>query len=174
MLENMASVTLVPVAEYLSTSYSPDREYVDGVVLERNLGERTHSIIQRELVFWFRSRSQQLGVWVFPEQRVQVTTTRYRVPDVCVVAGVKPEEEIFTRPPFLCIEILSKDDRATEVQDRIDDYLSLGVPFVWVVDPLRRRAYIHTAAGGREAKDGILRAENPQIAVPLAEIFAAL
>lgn len=35
-------------------------------------------------------------------------------------------------------------------------------------------AYIHTAEGSREAKDGVLRTENPEIAVPLAEIFAAL
>ena len=30
---------LVSLAEYLDTAYSPDREYVDGVVVERHLGE---------------------------------------------------------------------------------------------------------------------------------------
>ena len=32
--------------EYLATSYRPDREYVDGAVVERNLGEHDHSRLQ--------------------------------------------------------------------------------------------------------------------------------
>jgi hypothetical protein len=38
----MGAATLVPVEEYLNTSY-PDREYVDGEVVERDLGEKTHA-----------------------------------------------------------------------------------------------------------------------------------
>jgi Uma2 family endonuclease len=170
----MATTSLVSVVEYLSTSYSPDREYVDGVVVERNVGELSHSTVQRELTIFLGIRHKELGIWVYPEQRVQVTPTRYRVPDLCVVAGRKPQEQILTPPPFLCIEILSKDDRAGETQEKIDDYLACGVPYVWVVDPERRRGYIHTAGGSREAKDGILRTEDPNIALPLAEIFAEL
>jgi hypothetical protein len=30
---------LISVREYLSTSYSPDREYVDGRIVERSVGE---------------------------------------------------------------------------------------------------------------------------------------
>ena len=36
--------TLVSVEEYLNTSYDgADREYVDGRIVERNLGEKDHS-----------------------------------------------------------------------------------------------------------------------------------
>jgi hypothetical protein len=41
----MGATTLISVAEYLNTSYSPDREYIDGHIVERNLGEKTHSRI---------------------------------------------------------------------------------------------------------------------------------
>jgi hypothetical protein len=34
----MAAATVVPVEEYLRTSYHPDMEYVDGSLLERNVG----------------------------------------------------------------------------------------------------------------------------------------
>jgi hypothetical protein len=34
------NTTLVSLQEYLDTAYSPDREYVDGVVVERQAGER--------------------------------------------------------------------------------------------------------------------------------------
>jgi len=39
----MPSRTLVSVDEYLHTSYDPDCDYVDGAIVERNVGERDHS-----------------------------------------------------------------------------------------------------------------------------------
>ena len=168
------STTLISVEEYLHTDYSPDCDYVDGVVLERNVGEYDHSRLQGLLVIWFGSREQQFGIRVFPEQRVQVRATRFRVPDVCVVRQPWPHEPIFRRPPFLCIEILSDEDRMTRMQDKIADFLQFGVAYVWVIDPESRRAWIHTADGSQEVKDGLLRTSDPDIAVPLSELFSAL
>ena len=42
----MQASTTVSVEEYLSTSYSPDREYIDGLLLEGNWGETDHSRFQ--------------------------------------------------------------------------------------------------------------------------------
>ncbi len=162
--------TLVPVEEYLSTSYRPDREYVDGQLLERNVGERDHSKLQMFISAYLYNRRQELGIHVFPEQRVQVKASRFRVPDVCVVKGAEPSEQILTAPPFLCVEILSKDDRMSEMQERIEDYLSFGVRYVWVVDPRTRRAHVHTSGGSHEARD-VLRTDDPEIALPLDELF---
>ena len=106
-----------------------------------------------------------------PEQRVQVSATRFRVPDVCLVEGKEPDEQIFTKPPFLFIEILSPQDTMTRMQERIDDYLNFGVPHVWLLDPRTKRGYGYTASGMHEAKDGVLRTQHPDIAVPLAELF---
>ena len=168
----MPAGTLISVSEYLSTSYDPDCDYVDGEVLERCLGERDHSKIQRNFILYFGTRMRKWSVHVFPEQRVQVSPTRFRVPDVCVVAGAEPDEQIFTKPPMLCIEILSPEDTMSRMMTRIEDYLAFGVPHVWVIDPSTRRAYNYTAAGMHEVKDGVLRTDDPQIAVPLAEIFS--
>src|SRR3984957_2661498 len=106
----MGAATLVSVEKYLSTSYSPDREYIDGRIVERNLGELTQGRIQRRLILYFDLRSKELGIEVIPGQRVQVGPTRFRVPDVTVVKSSQTIGEIFTAPPHLCIEILSKDD----------------------------------------------------------------
>src|SRR5207248_153563 len=95
--------------------------------------------------------------------RVRVSATRYRVPDICVVAGPEPDEQVFTSPPFLCIEVLSPEDRVSRMQQKIDDYLSFGVSCVWVVDPRTRKAWIYTAEGMREVRDGMLRTESPEI-----------
>jgi Uma2 family endonuclease len=165
----MAAGTLISVAEYLSTSYSPDCDYVDGVVVERNVGERDHSCVQGLLVGYLVNRRKEWKIHVFPEQRVQVKPTRFRVPDVCVVAGAQPVEQIFTSPPLVCIEILSQDDRWSRVQERIDDYLAFGVRYVWVIDPRSRKAYEFTAKGMHEVSE--LRTEHPEIIVPLPELF---
>jgi len=170
----MASVAVVSLEEYLSTSYRPDREYIDGVILERNLGERDHSELQTEISTYLNVRRKRFGIHVFVEQRIQVSPTRFRVPDICVVAGPRPVEQVFTRPPFLCIEVLSPEDRVGATEERIEDYLVFGVRYVWVINPKTRRAYVHTAEGVREAKDDVLRTESPEIVVPLGEILAEL
>jgi Uma2 family endonuclease len=159
----MGVVTLVSVEEYLSTSYSPDREYVDGRIVERNLGELTHGRIQRRLIVYFDLRSKELGIEVVPEQRVQVTPTRFRVPDVTVVKASQAQGEIFRNPPLLCIEILSKDDTMDYMQEKIDDYLRFGVPYVWIINPRLRKGYVATNAGVVEAVSGVLETADPAI-----------
>jgi Uma2 family endonuclease len=74
-------------------------------------------------------------------------------------------------PPFLVVEVLSPDDRASEVQEKIDDYLCFGVPCVWLIDPRLRRGWVYTGEGVREAKDGVLRTAEPEIALRLPELF---
>ncbi len=170
----MPTSSLVSVEEYLNTSYHPDCDYVDGRVVERNLGELDHSSLQTEISFYFRSRRTQWGVHAFVEQRVQVSPTRFRIPDICVLVGAFPTEQIFRTPPFLAIEILSKKDRKREVQEKIDDYLRFGVPCVWVIDPRSQEGWEHTTAGIHPATDGILRTRNPDLELPLPEIFSAL
>ena len=170
----MATGTLVSVEEYLHTSYRPDCEYIDGVILERNLGESDHSRLQGAIFAYMFYREKQWNISVVPEQRVQVKRTRFRVPDVCVILGREPLDPIISKPPFICIEILSKDDTFDSLQDRIDDYLSFGVAYVWVINPRTRRAFVYTSANMYEAKDGILRTENPEIVVPLAEVFESI
>jgi Uma2 family endonuclease len=167
----MGTAVLVSVEEYLHTVYRPDCDYVDGVVEERNLGEYDHARLQGRLLQWLMALEKRLGIWVVPEQRVRVKPARYRIPDICVVLGAEPQEQIFTQPPFLCIEILSVEDRMVRVQERIDDYLEFGVRYVWLINPQTRKAWIYTSDGAREAKDGVLRTANPEIAVPLSEVL---
>ena len=143
----MATGALVSINEYLSTSYDPDCDYVDGIIEERNLGENDHADLQSAILAYLRSHRKEWGIYSVVEQRVQVSPTRFRVPDVCVVAGERPKEQIFRTPPLMCIEILSPEDRLSRVRERVDDYLSFGVPYVWLLDPATRKAYRWTADG---------------------------
>jgi Uma2 family endonuclease len=167
----MGTTTLVSVEEYLRTSFpDADREYIDGRIMERNVGEVDHSDLQSSILHYLRTRYKK-GIWAGVEVRVQVKKTRFRIPDVTVMAGAKPTERIIRKSPAIAVEVLSPDDRAGDLEEKISDYLAFGVPYVWVVNPESRRAYVHTPQGSREVRDGVLRTESIKIEVPLAEIF---
>jgi len=167
----MATRTLISVEEYLATSYRPDCDYVDGEVVERNLGTRDHGWLQPAVAAYLFNRRRQWNITVITELRIRVKPTRFRIPDVCVILG-DTDEQVLTQPPFICIEVLSPKDRMKRVQERIDEYLEMGVPYVWVLNPETRQAYTAKPAEGlRELKTGVLKTENPTLEVPLSEIF---
>lgn len=171
----MGTSLLVSEQEYLTTSYEPDCEYDEGELQERNVGERGHSILQYEFAAFFNGlRKQRRIVRAFIEMRVQIAPHKYRVPDVSVYKEPAPRDRIFTTPPFIVIEILSPEDRISRVRKRIDEYLAFGVAYVWLVDPDARRADVYTQTQIYEAKELILRTDEPTIEVPLTGIFQAL
>jgi Uma2 family endonuclease len=164
------ATTLVSVEEYLHTSYPDgDCEYVDGEIVERNVGEIDHASLQTRIAIFLATHYPKF--WTAVEVRVQVRSSRFRIPDVTLVAGPEPAGRIVTEPPHLVVEVLSPDDRAGAVQEKIDDYLAFGIPYVWVVNPRTGRGYVHTAEAAREAKDGILRTADPVIELPLHELL---
>jgi Uma2 family endonuclease len=166
----MATAAGVSVEEYLETSYRPDCDYVDGEVRERNVGEWDHSRLQGLLLGYLLARESKWQIVAVPEQRVQVRAKKYRVPDIIAVHSPAAGTPIVDFPPLLCVEILSRDDRMSDIQERIEDYLDFGVKCVWVLDPRTRRGFVYTADGMREAKDGVLRVADTEIAVPLSEL----
>jgi hypothetical protein len=88
----MSTTTVVLLAEYLATSYRPDCEYLDGELLERNVGEWEHSRLHGLLFRYLSNREKQWGILVVPEQRVQVKARRLRVPDIaCSLARPLPD-----------------------------------------------------------------------------------
>ena len=166
----MAASTQISVEEYLHTVYRPDRDYVDGVVEERNLGERDHSWVQGNLVGFFRARYRQTGIAALPEWRFQIKPTRFRIPDVIVTDG-KPDERILTKPPLLCIEILSPEDTVSRINQRVQEYLTFGVPVVWLIDPVEKRIWIYRSNGMEEAEGGSIALDGTSIEVSFTEIF---
>lgn len=61
-----------------------------------------------------------------------------------------------------------------KMHERIADYLEMGAPRVWVIDPETGTGWIYTAQGAREARDGVLTLEEPRIVLPLAQLMAAM
>ena len=165
----MAAGSLIPVDEYLRTTYRPDCDYIDGEVRERNMGEQSHGRLQALIAAWFYRHEAQWRLRVVTEVRLQIATTRFRIPDVMVLPGDAPREPIVRTPPLLCFEILSRDDRISGILGRARDYFEIGVPVCWIIDPIRNEAWEATPGETLKVSDGILRAG--QIEMPLAEVL---
>jgi Uma2 family endonuclease len=157
---------LVSVEEYLRTSFpDADREYVDGRIVERNVGEVDHSDLQTAIAHYLRTHYKK-RVWAGVEVRVQVKKNRFRIPDVTVMAGPKPAERIIRKPPAVAVEVLSPDDRAGDLEEKINDYLAFGIPYVWVINPDTRRAYIHTPRAATRPKTAFCAPRAPASRCP--------
>ncbi|HUD98067.1 MAG TPA: Uma2 family endonuclease [Bryobacteraceae bacterium] len=122
----MGTSVLVSEQEYLTTTYEPDCEHDEGVLLERNVGAQPHSLLQ-----------VALGLTA---QRIRIAPRKYRIPDVCAYLQPAPPDPVPSTPPFMAIEILSPEDRMSRVRKKIDEYLAFGVPYVWVIRRSRYRS----------------------------------
>src|SRR5580700_10399211 len=143
MLQQPTSA-LVPVEEYLNTSYPDgDREYLDGLVVERNVGTPGHSALQKILIVHLAAYEKSLQIAVRPECRTRIEEARYRVPDVLVMARpFRQNDRVVLDPPLLIVEILSPDDRMRDTIQRFREYERLGVRHIVQMDPEDRTTFV--------------------------------
>ena len=161
---------MMHVDEYLRTSFDDaDCEYLDGEIVERNAGEWTHAETMGTLCYLLAGLRHSLGIRVLSVIRIRISPTRYRVADVAVWR----DDDIGTRipkvPPFLAIEILSPKDRIIRMQPKIAEYLSIGVEWIWLIDPIEKSAISYSQRNPAGALTEMLRTENPAIEIPLAK-----
>ena len=167
----MATILHIPLDQYLGKSYRPDREYVDGEIRERNVGKWEHARVQWLLALWFGTHEREWGITGSTEQRVRVSESRIRVPDLVVLrAGAQPE--VLTEPPLLVIEILSPDDSYSDTQERAQDYRAMGVETVWIIDPKTRSGRMCSGVEWVEASR--LEVKQTPLYVSLTDIFSQL
>ena len=103
--------------------------------------------------------------------RIRVSPTRMRVADIAILPLNAPFEGVLTRPPVAIIEVLSPEDRVSRYQP-LDDYRAMGVANVWVIDPMRRKAY-DCSQGGWQPVDKLLIADPP-VEIPLDPLWKKL
>ena len=165
---------LVSEAEYLRTTYRPDCDYVDGVVLERNLGQFDHSTLQMLVLLALQAHAAEWNVLVRPELRLKIRPRKYRIPDVMVLPAGTKHPPVIEEPPLLCVEIVSPDDRLKQLTERAQDYTSLGVPETWILDPETRKAYVYSEAGLHELMPGVSVLRSGGLELDIAKLFAGL
>jgi Uma2 family endonuclease len=169
-----APAALISIEEYLASSYEPDLEYVDGVLEEKNMGERDHGFLQMAIGAWFFSHRAEWGIDVIAAYRTRTAKTRVRLPDVCVVRQGEGSERVRVTPPLLCIEILSPEDRPGRVMKRLDDFVAMGTENLWILDPSDRSAATYTRLGMKPVEGNRLEIAGTGIYLDVAETFATL
>ena len=168
----MATAVHIPVSEYLQTIYEPDCDYVNGELQERNLGEQFHSAVQKIIAALLFINRSTWALRSLTEQRVQVSPIRYRIPDICAVPSNEPSFPILLKPPVLCIEVLSPEDRFHRVVARVQDYRTMGVQHIWIIDPATRECWtIDSEGGALPMLDDAFTIPGTPVRVAIADIF---
>ena len=162
----MSTVSVMPVEEYLRLTEKPNFEYRDGEISQKAMGTKLHSLMQYALQMLLRAQ----GVTPYGELTVRISATRYLVPDVCVADDFA--DPYPTEPVQLCCEILSPEDRLVAMLSKCGEYHAWGVPYCWVIDPVKRTAWEYHAAAEPERMTTVLRAG--EIGISLDELFSAI
>lgn len=143
-------------------------ELVDGRLVERKMS--TWSTYVAGVIYGLLDpfcRQNRLG-WVFPEgmgfQCFAALPGRVRKADVSFIRlqrlslAQATTEGHCPIAPDLVVEVISPNDIAYEVDEKIREFLDTGVPLIWIVNPEQRTVEIHRASG-----PGAILRENDEI-----------
>jgi Uma2 family endonuclease len=162
----------ISVEQYLDRTFEPECELISGELIPKPVGTledaRTAKNIERQLDEFER---RDLGQ---AERELSVRKgDEVRIPDIVFFdRAARVDRGILIDPPMLCVEILSPSQYPSELFAKCEAYHAWGVPFCWVVDPVKRSAWeYHKDQPVRLiSPDGPLRAGL--IEIELSRIFA--
>ncbi len=165
-----------------------ERWLVRGEVREKpmTVRNRLHSMVLMSLgtclKIWRDSQPEPRGAVLGGEAGVRLT----RDPDTTVgidiivvsaetLARQTDATTLIDGVPLLAVEILSPNDTIDEINEKIDVYLAVGVPLVWIIDPYRRTAAVyrpgHPARLVTEGQQLSGESVLPGFSVALADLF---
>ena len=181
----MTTPVRVSIHDFLAMEETkPYLELIDGEVVEKAMPNPSHSSIVVTLIRRLANHlDESKEARVDTEMRhLQDNEQRVYLPDVSVtLRGRFPKGQrrgLVEVYPDFAIEVLSPDDRAARVLDRVQFYLRTGVQLVWLVDPELRVVFVYRpGVEGQEHRAPAVIDAQPvlkQFSLDLAELFAVL
>jgi Uma2 family endonuclease len=164
-----AGAGMATLAEYLRTRYDPDVEFVDGVLVERHIGEWAHSLVHSNVLYALRRNYPHLKV--VTGLRSSITGTRYRLPDVSVLLSA-PKSRYLLDAAFVVVEVLSESDVMGAVIEKLKEYSGKGVPNIWVIHPRLRLMWTYQPPALVEIEGESLASADGSVELSRDEIFA--
>lgn len=158
-------------------------ELVAGTLVEKPMGYEESEIALTLGTFLNNYvRPRKLGIVTGPDGTIRLFPGLVRIPDVAFASWdrlpgrKRPKTPIPHLAPNLVVEVLSKSNTKTEMNQKLEEYFAAGVSSVWLVDPRKRTARVYTAVDQSvliregQALDGgdVL----PGFVLPLDELFA--
>jgi Uma2 family endonuclease len=182
-----AAQVLTPMPKFVEDDISSDSLYeiIDGVKVELPPMSADSSGFVGDLATFLTNWGLANNVGkAYPEMLMKLPNlgTRNRRPDVVFIPfskwarGIRPPEtNAWDILPDLCVEVVSPNDKADEVETKVGEYFDAGVPMVWVVYPRHERVYVYDSPtqvrrlGKPDTLDGgtVLRGFQ----LPLADLF---
>jgi Uma2 family endonuclease len=172
----------VTTAEELIALASGEARYelVDGELITRSLSGAEHGDVAAEISARLGGyvREHRLGKTYAAETGFLISRDpdTVRAPDASFVKAdrVVHVRTYFPGAPDLAVEVLSPNDRASEVEAKVSQWLRSGTQMVMVVDPETRTATVHTpTATSRLSIGDTLDGGDvvPGWTLPLADVF---
>ena len=150
----LAATPLHTVADLLDPPDGKLYELIDGELAEKPMSYMSAYIggrVVRHLGNYAEDR--QLG-WVVPEATIDCFDWRERYarrPDVTFTARSRlptiPMEGVLTIAPDLCVEVVSPNDDAVDLELKTRDYFRAGVKLVWHIFPEARTIHVYHPDG---------------------------
>jgi Uma2 family endonuclease len=157
--------------DYLRMTFEHDAEFVHSEIVERGMPTYVHGRLEGLIFAEFDRLRHSHGFYPCVEVRMKIAADLYRIPDVAVLTA-PASEEVPDKPPLVVVEILSKDDRHSDVIQKLDEYREWGVAHIWVIDPSTKRFWLYNERGLQNVSSLAL-SEYPFQLTP-AELFADL
>ncbi|MBA2448032.1 MAG: Uma2 family endonuclease [Chloroflexi bacterium] len=161
------------------------RELIDGELVEMAPAGGEHGYVAGHAYYRVRQfiEQQGLGGAVFAAEtgfRIGRDPDRVRAPDVAYVAEARlAGARVRGYPelaPDLAVEVVSPNDTAAEVHDKVADWLRVGVRLVWALYPTTRSAMVCTSDGAARilGPDDLISGDPvvPGFACRVADLFA--
>lgn len=181
----MTTPVRVSIEEFLAMEETkPYLELIDGEVVSKAMPTPQHGLLVLELGSQLRNylKNSREGQAFTEVRHHNPQEERVYLPDLSVtLRGRLPKDSLRALvevPPDLAIEVLSPDDRAARVLDRVQFYLRAGVQLVWIVDPESRAVFVYRPGVAQEEHrvPDVLDAKPvlSDFTLNLAELFAVL
>jgi Uma2 family endonuclease len=137
------TLPLVSVEEYLRTSYEPNCEYLDGVLISKAMPDRVQGRLQALLIGFLLTQEELFGFGSLSEQHIRMSPTRFRIPDVSALTEPPTDGRYADdrTPPLLTIEIASLEEPWPALRAKLSDHLAMGVSIVIIADPYKRQSW---------------------------------
>lgn len=164
----MSAKVQVSLEEYLGHTYEPDCDYVDGELIERNVGENWHSKTQGEFIILLGIAGRARGMVVRPELRMRLRPGTYRIPDVALFAE-EPSESVPSTTPRLIVEVVSPADRQSTILAKLEEFRVFGVPHIWLADPQLKSLYTYGTDGLHQVLE--LRLPELELVIRPSDVF---
>jgi Uma2 family endonuclease len=159
-------------------------ELVDGVLVEKTMGYY-ESYIAATLIRLLGNYvvEHALGIIAGADGMMRLASGLVRIPDVSCMSWEKlpgrrlPRQAIPELAPDLAVEVMSEGNTPREMARKLDEYFSLGVCLVWLVNPLTESIEVYTSCHQSIVLDKSTTLEGgvilPGLTLPLSALFPA-